>query len=65
VLGTPFFLMPLIGSRAIGLALGIVGILAGAVLIGAGAAMREEAPAPGDPRRERITGQGQRKKIET
>jgi hypothetical protein len=57
--------MPLIGSRAIGLALGIVGILAGAVLIGAGAAMREEAPAPGDPRRERITGQGQRKKIET
>jgi MFS family permease len=62
VLGTPFFLIPLIGPRAIGLALGIVGILAGVVLIGAGAAMREDAPAPGDPR---ITGQGQRKKIET
>ena len=35
VLGTPFLLMPLIGSVAIGLMLGIVGILAGAVLIAA------------------------------
>ena len=35
VLGTPFLLMPLIGPGAIGLMLGILGFLAGAVLIGA------------------------------
>src|SRR3984893_5857514 len=38
-LGTTFFLIPLIGSRAITLTLGILGILAGALLV-AGAASR-------------------------
>jgi len=51
VLGTPFFLIPLIGSRALGLTLGILGIFSGVVLIGAGAAMREEALAPRSRRR--------------
>jgi predicted membrane-bound spermidine synthase len=40
-LGTTFFLIPLIGSRAITIALGILGVLAGALLIAAASWERE------------------------
>jgi predicted membrane-bound spermidine synthase len=40
-LGTTFFLIPLIGSRAITIALGILGVLAGALLIAAASWGRE------------------------
>ncbi|MGP0091966.1 MAG: spermidine synthase [Xanthobacteraceae bacterium] len=39
-LGTTFFLIPLIGSRAITISLGILGILGGALLIATAAALR-------------------------